>query len=296
MSDEYSQDFDLLTLLKLGDLNIRSVADTKSAMKVVDYFNLLSKFTNLAPAASGALTKIIGLDGDEKAIKCLADISILLSGIGCDKFIAEIDIIFDAYKKDDKKSAADCAKKISDDFVDLYTRTITARKKQNLENLAKILNDDNLSYDDNSDLDESLTLKEILKQLDEENAARKLRILAVDDSSVILRTITSVLSAFYKIYTLAKPTMLEKILQQITPDLFLLDYKMPELSGFDLIPIIRSFKEHEDTPIIFLTSEGTVENLSAAIMLGACDFVVKPVRPEILREKIASHIVRKKLF
>ena len=89
--------------------------------------------------------------------------------------------------------------------------------------------------------------------------------------------------------------MVEKFLQQITPELFLLDYKMPELSGFDLIPIIRSFEAHKDTPIIFLTSMATAEYVTNAFALGACDYIVKPFQGKQLREKINKHIVRKKL-
>jgi putative two-component system response regulator len=112
----------------------------------------------------------------------------------------------------------------------------------------------------------------------------------------MLKTITSALGADYKVYTLSDPMMVEKFLQQVTPELFLLDYKMPGLNGFDLIPIIRNFDEHKDTPIVFLTSMGTSDNVSAAAMLGACDFIVKPFQGNVLREKIAKYIVRKKLF
>ena len=75
--------------------------------------------------------------------------------------------------------------------------------------------------------------------------------------------------------------------------MILLDYEMPEINGFDLIPIIRKFSEHKDTPIIFLTSLGTMEHVSAAAKLGACDFIVKPFEPDNLREKVAKHIVWK---
>jgi len=124
----------------------------------------------------------------------------------------------------------------------------------------------------------------------------KQMVLAVDDSPVVLKTISSVLSDTYKVFVLPKPTKIQDVLQKLTPELFLLDYKMPELSGFELIPIIRSFEKHKETPIIFLTSAGTIENVSAALTLGACDFILKPVKPDILREKIATHIVRKKAF
>ena len=295
MSDGYNQDFDLLSLLKLGDLDIREISAAKSSMSIGDYFNLVSKFVYLAPVASGSIAKFTVGAGDESAAKSLEEVSISMAGIGCNKLIPDIKSIIDAYKNGDKNLASDCANKIADDFAGLYTRITSARKKHKSEIPAEFQKDDLLS-DSNFASYGLSSLKEVLKKLDAEEATRKLRILAVDDSAVILRIITSVLGDHYKVFTLAKPAMLEKFLQQITPELFLLDYKMPELTGFDLIPIIRSFKEHENTPIIFLTSEGTLENLSAAVMLGASDFVVKPVRPEILREKIATHIVRKKLF
>jgi DNA-binding response OmpR family regulator len=119
-------------------------------------------------------------------------------------------------------------------------------------------------------------------------ADEKLCILAVDDAPDVLQSIYFMLHDEYKVYTLPKPKMLENFLKKVKPDLFLLDYKMPELSGFDLVPIIRRFAEHKNTPIIFVTSEGTIDNLSVAIALGACDFIVKPFEPKVLCEKIAK--------
>jgi len=115
-------------------------------------------------------------------------------------------------------------------------------------------------------------------------------ILAVDDSPDILKTVHSILRDLYKVYTLPKPEKLEDILRDVTPDLFLLDYKMPGMSGFDLIPVIREHKDHAETPIIFLTSEGTLDHLTAAVGLGACDFIVKPFNRDVLHEKVDKHI------
>ena len=94
----------------------------------------------------------------------------------------------------------------------------------------------------------------------------------------------------YKVYTLSEPEKLNELLVGLTPDLFLLDYKMPTLSGIDLVPIIREFTKHKDTPIIFLTSEQATDFITEAIRLGACDFIIKPMKKEVLHEKIAKHI------
>jgi DNA-binding response OmpR family regulator len=115
-------------------------------------------------------------------------------------------------------------------------------------------------------------------------------ILAVDDNASILKSINSILKDQYSIYTLPDPTKISALMEMITPDLFILDCQMPILSGFDLIPMIRKSREHEETPIIILTSEGTVDNIAVAINLGACDFIIKPVNVMTLREKTAQHL------
>ena len=115
-------------------------------------------------------------------------------------------------------------------------------------------------------------------------------ILAIDDAPNILRTVQSLLKDTYKVHTLTEPGKLKELLADITPDLFLLDYSMPELSGFDLMPIIRSFPEHKNTPVIYLTGVSSADFFNVAIRLGACDYIVKPIDAEKLKEKIASHI------
>ena len=115
-------------------------------------------------------------------------------------------------------------------------------------------------------------------------------ILAVDDEPDMLRMVYLLLRETYKVHTLSEPEKLETLLLDITPDLFLLDYKMPVLSGTELIPIIRKFPEHQHTPILFLTSEKSTAFVEEASRLGACDFMIKPMKMDILREKIDKHI------
>jgi two-component system alkaline phosphatase synthesis response regulator PhoP len=129
---------------------------------------------------------------------------------------------------------------------------------------------------------------------DNEETAVKPQILAVDDTPVMLRTISSVLGGDYDVFTLSDPMMVEKYLRQMKPDLILLDYKMPGINGFELVPIIKNIEGHKDTPIIFLTSMGTNDHIVTAATLGASDFIVKPFNVDTLREKVAKHIAKKK--
>jgi len=115
-------------------------------------------------------------------------------------------------------------------------------------------------------------------------------ILVVDDVSSMLRAIQYALQDRYKVYMLSKSEDVVDFLRNRRPDLFLLDYLMPELSGFDLIPIIRALPQHEDTPIIIITTEGTLDHVHEAMSLGASDFIVKPFKPKELVEKVARHL------
>jgi len=124
----------------------------------------------------------------------------------------------------------------------------------------------------------------------EKRTAVKPIILAVDDDPSILKSVNYLLNKHYTVYTLSEPEKVKALLAMATPDLFLLDCKMPILSGFDLIPIIREHRDHKETPIVFLTSEGTIDNISVALNLGASDFVVKPIDDDILSEKLALHL------
>ena len=117
---------------------------------------------------------------------------------------------------------------------------------------------------------------------------RQQSILAVDDSPSMLRSIHFALRNTYKVHTLQKPENIKKVINSIKPDLFLLDYNMPEINGFELVKIIREYPEYSETPIIFLTSENTQEHLKQAISLGSSDYILKPFNANKLRDKIAK--------
>jgi DNA-binding response OmpR family regulator len=115
-------------------------------------------------------------------------------------------------------------------------------------------------------------------------------ILAIDDVSSILRAIHYALRYRYKVYTLTKPEEMKDFLREIKPDLFLLDCQMPVMTGFDLIPVIRGFPEHKETPVIFLTSDESADHLNAAMRMGVCDYIVKPFEPDDLRAVIEKRL------
>jgi len=127
------------------------------------------------------------------------------------------------------------------------------------------------------------------KDNDEGNDSKP-SVLVVDDVSSMLRAMQYALHDRYKVFILSKSEDVIDFLRTKRPDLILLDYLMPVMNGFDLIPIIRKLPDHKDTPIIIITTEGTLDHVNEAMSLGASDFMVKPFKPKELNDKVGKHI------
>jgi len=72
----------------------------------------------------------------------------------------------------------------------------------------------------------------------------------------------------------------------------LLDVRMPDMDGLETAALIRRRKRTRDVPIIFLTAYDSAGDTCAArgYALGAVDYVVKPIDPEVLKSKVAVFV------
>ncbi|OQX73404.1 MAG: hypothetical protein B6D59_05785 [Campylobacteraceae bacterium 4484_4] len=77
-------------------------------------------------------------------------------------------------------------------------------------------------------------------------------------------------------------------------DLYLLDVNVPGMSGFELLSSLR--ESGDDTPAIFLTARGEVEDLREGFGAGADDYVVKPFDMETLLIRIEAKIKDEKVI
>jgi DNA-binding NtrC family response regulator len=69
-------------------------------------------------------------------------------------------------------------------------------------------------------------------------------------------------------------------------DLIISDFRMPGLSGLELLEMLRD--DGRDIPLIMLTGFATIEHAVAAIKAGASDYITKPVQPEQLEHAVSQ--------
>jgi len=83
---------------------------------------------------------------------------------------------------------------------------------------------------------------------------------------------------------------LRRLLQQDFA-LILMDVQMPTMSGFETARLIRSRERSKHVPIIFITAFGPDEaEVLEAYQLGAVDFLMKPIQPQVLRAKASVFV------
>jgi len=122
------------------------------------------------------------------------------------------------------------------------------------------------------------------------------RILAVDDDPLVLETLATLLGPFgYRVTTLCDPLMFWEVLEESLPDLVLLDFDMPELSGIELCRAIRTDPRWAGLPVLFLTVLTGPEVIQRVFAAGADDYVAKPVIGPELLTRLANRLERTRL-
>ena len=119
-----------------------------------------------------------------------------------------------------------------------------------------------------------------------------MKILLVDDARSVLQIMTSRLRSYgHEVVTADNGLAAVEKFQSMTPDLILMDVEMPVMNGFDAASHIRALEAAGNgawTPIIFLTSSDTVDNLITAIEAGGDDFMSKLVPEPVLQAKMKA--------
>ena len=111
------------------------------------------------------------------------------------------------------------------------------------------------------------------------------RILTVDDESMNNKIIAHIMKdePMYEVVSAESGREALALLEQQSFDLILLDVKMPEMDG---IETLRLIKEKYRIPVVFMTSDKTLEISMEFMELGCDDYITKPFLPLLLKETI----------
>src|SRR5271170_8043140 len=119
----------------------------------------------------------------------------------------------------------------------------------------------------------------------------KAKVLIVDDEADIRDLLTAVLDNYYDVAEAGSAAALQKSFSQEQPDVILLDVKLPDAHGLDLLPQIK--KRWPDTEVIVLSGQGTITMAVEAGRRGAFNFLSKPFENEKLLADVKCAIERK---
>jgi len=110
-------------------------------------------------------------------------------------------------------------------------------------------------------------------------------ILIIDDEVNLRETLTRILQqAGYRATSVENGAEGLKLLEETKFALVFLDIRLPEKDGLQVLAKIR--KLDWSLPVIFLTGHGTLESAMEAVRLGATDYILKPVDPDVLLARV----------
>ena len=136
----------------------------------------------------------------------------------------------------------------------------------------------------------SVSKAEIAEQI------RSLTILVVDDSQYMRKVIRTLLvnCGVKDIYEAGDGITALDTIRTVGPDVVVLDWEMPLLSGAELVRIVRSpgVFPMPDVPIIMLSGHGERWRVVEAVKLGVNEYLVKPVSAKAIYDRLVSIVIQ----
>ena len=126
------------------------------------------------------------------------------------------------------------------------------------------------------------------------DAASKPTVLVIDDAPDNLALISRLLKDSYQVRVAQHGEMgLRVALTSPPPDLILLDTMMPDLDGYEVCRRLKSNPASRAIPVIFLNAQTDLQDEQKGLLLGAVDYITKPISPSLMLARVATQIALK---
>ena len=117
------------------------------------------------------------------------------------------------------------------------------------------------------------------------------RLLAIDDSSLIHRLLkTRLASERLEVFCAANGEEGLRLARAMQPEVILLDYNMPDMTGFEVLLELQGDQITRSIPVILVSGEADTDLKVRAFELGAIDFVLKPFNSAEMRARVRSAV------
>lgn len=121
----------------------------------------------------------------------------------------------------------------------------------------------------------------------------KSKILIVEDDPDVAEMLTAYFrTQEYEVYTVNWGEDGVRSAQQVTPDLVILDIRLPDIDGYEVATRLRSDRRTSDIPIIFLTEKRDRADRLHGLEIGADDYITKPFDVQELRLRVRNALKR----
>lgn len=116
-------------------------------------------------------------------------------------------------------------------------------------------------------------------------------IMVVDDTIEDLRLLSGLLKAHgYMVRPIKEGSMALDSVRAESPDLILLDVRMPDIDGYTICQTLKADKATRDIPVIFISALDDTPDKVKGLLLGGADYITKPFRFEEVLARVQSHL------
>ncbi|MGE0085197.1 MAG: response regulator [Desulfococcaceae bacterium] len=124
-----------------------------------------------------------------------------------------------------------------------------------------------------------------------EHGSKTAKILIVDDNMVNLMILGRMLKEHgYSVSVQKDGRKVMSQVQKLRPDIILLDIMMPGISGYDVCRQLKSGKQTQDIPVIFVSALHEQKDKVMAFSSGGVDYITKPFQPEEVLVRVRTHL------
>jgi len=113
------------------------------------------------------------------------------------------------------------------------------------------------------------------------------KIVVIDDEVEVTNALDGLLrEEGYEVVVINDETKSMDVIERVSPDLILLDVKMPQLNGIELLKQIKQY--NKDIKIVMISGKSTAEDVMESLHQGAENFITKPFDVDNVKRRVAE--------